>query len=688
MRSGRLLKSADHASIAIAFEPNRGQADSRTSYLARTNGFLLGIESTGSRLLWRNHGKSAEIACRLIGANSHPRLEALDPLPGYSSYFRGRDPDKWIAGIPNFARVRAAQVYPGIDLVYYGNQSQLEYDFVVTPGADPRAIRMQFRGAISLRTDATGSLILTTPAGDLVEHKPVIYQTVAGERRPVPGNFRIVGLRTVSFDVGAYDRARPLTIDPVLAYSSFLGGPDLDEGHALAADTAGNLYLTGRTFTPNGDADVLLRKISPDGSGFVFSADLGGSDNDVGNGIAVGPDGSVYVGGRTQSTDFPIANAFQTANLGTNNAFLLRLDPTGTTLIFSTYVGGHGNDRGFALAVDSQGSAYLAGGATSPDFPTSPGAFQRQNRGGFDCFVVKFDASGNGIFGTLIGGGSEDRAFGIAVDDFGNSYITGQTASDSYPQANPSFQHSRHGGLDAFVTEITADGTGLVYSTFAGGGNDDVGNAIAVDANGNAFVVGTTSSGDFPTTAGAFQRGYAGGASDAFVLAYATNGQALLFSTLLGSHGADEGNGIALDPSDDIFVIGDTDSDQFPVTTDALQPNRVGGVDVVFSVLDPTGSQLLYSTLLGGSGDDFGLAVAADQNSNAYLTGVTSSLDFPVTVGAAQTQYGGGDSDAFFALIVPDNSMNASHSRGKVMRGRAQPSPARRQTSPHSRDWR
>jgi hypothetical protein len=286
-----------------------------------------------------------------------------------------------------------------------------------------------------------------------------------------------------------------------------------------------------------------------------------------------------------------------------------------------------------------------------------------------DCFVVKFDSQGNGIFSTLIGGGSDDQAFAIAVDSFGNSYITGQTLSDSYPQANASFQHSRHGGLDAFVTEITADGSGLVYSTFAGGGGDDVGNGIAVDPSGYAYVVGTTSSSDFPTTNGAFQTGYAGGNSDIFVLAYTPNGRNLLFSTMLGSHGTDEGNGIALDGVDNVYIIGETDSDQYPVTGDAVQLTRFGGFDVVVSVLDPTGSQLLYSTFLGGSGDDFGYSIALDASADIYLTGATSSSDFPIIRGAVQPQPGGGDSDAFVAKISFGGSGTFSAGSSVMQRG-------------------
>lgn len=672
--------SPDYGKIPLSFEPNRGQAESKALYLARGSGYLVSLESSGSRILLRKGSKSAQISSRLVGGSGSSQLEALDRLPGHSSYFHGQDRAKWVTDIPNFARVRAAGVYPGIDLIYYGNQTGLEYDFVVSPGADPRAIRMRFAGVTALRIDEQGNLVLSTPAGQIIEQRPVIYQTVGAERKPVEGRFAVRGRRTVSFELASYDRSRALVIDPFLAYSSFVGGFDTDEGHGVATDAAGHMFMTGVTYsTRHGDADVLIRKLTLDGSAFLYTADLGGSDDDIGNGIAVDASGFAYVGGRTASVDFPIANAFQDGNAGAVNAFVLRLTPSGSSLIFSTYFGGSDDDEGFGLALDNQGSVYLAGASSSLDFPTSDTAFQTLNRGGLDCFVAKFDSQGNAIFSTLIGGGSDDQAFAIAVDSFGNSYITGQTASNNYPQANASFQHSRHGGLDAFITEITADGSGLVYSTFAGGSGDDIGQGIAVDSAGYAYIVGNTSSSDFPTTNGAYQTGYAGGDSDIFVLAYTPNGRALQFSTFLGSHGTDEGNGIALDSLDNVYIIGDTNSNQYPVTNDAIQLNRFGGFDAVVSVLDLNGSQLLYSTFLGGSGDDFGYAIALDAAADIYLTGVTGSSDFLITQGSAQTRFGGGDSDAFIAKIGFGGSSSFSignavsaapkNAAGRVQRG-------------------
>ena len=382
---------AAYEKLPLSFEPNRGQASAGTLYLARGNGYLLSIEASSSKITLHHKDKSAQISSRLVGSSKSPRLEALDPLPGHSNYFRGQDRSKWVSGVPNFARVRAAGVYPGIDLIYYGDQNRLEYDFVVAPGANPNAIRLRFDGVRSLRTDTQGNLILSTSAGDIIQQKPAIYQTLGGQRQSVAGRFVIQGRRTVAFELASYDRSRPLVIDPVLVYSSFLGNGYQDEGNAVAADAAGNLYLVGDTFSVTyGDSDVLIRKIAADGSAFLYTADMGGSDNDFGTGIAVDPSGSVYVCGYSASTDFPLsANAFQNGNAGNNNAIVLRLDPTGSTLIFSTYIGGSYDDRATSLALDNQGNVYLTGGAISVDFPVSSGAFQTQLKGRPGLFHCK-----------------------------------------------------------------------------------------------------------------------------------------------------------------------------------------------------------------------------------------------------------------------------------------------------------
>ncbi len=546
-------------------------------------------------------------------------------------------------------------MYPGVDLVFYGNQQSLEYDYVVAPGADPRAIRMQFSGISSLALDPSGNLILKTAAGPLVHHRPVIYQETAGGRRAVAGQFVIHPAQQVSFQLGPYDRSLPLVIDPTLSYSSFLGGSDDDNGNAVAADASGNMYFAGITFSTNdGDGDILLRKFAPDGSQ-VYLADYGGNGDDYGNGVRVDSSGSVYVGGRTDSTDFPAVNAFQSGNAGGIDAFAFSLNPAGTNPYFSTYVGGSDDDYGYGIALDSQGAAYLAGTTYSTNFPTSQGAYQVPNRGNTDAFVIKLNANGGRVYSTLVGGGSNDNAYAVAVDSNGNAFITGSTNSDSFPQVNNPFQHSRHStgtGLDAFVTEINTSGTGLVYSTFLGGGGDEEGNAIAVDATGSAYITGRTASSDYPTTSGAYQTGFQGGDTDIFVTKMVVGQGGLSYSTFLGSHGADEGWGIAVDGAGAAYIAGDTDSDQYPVSSDAIQGSRRGSFDAVITKLNSAGNGIVFSTFLGGSGgDDIAYGIAVDSATNIYVAGVTSSNDFPVTSNAVQPTPGGGNTDAFFARI-------------------------------------
>ncbi len=648
------------SALPLNFEPNRGQAEPSAAFLARGTGYYVTLNSKGSHVILRKGGKAAEIQTRLVGSAAGATLQPLEALPGKSAWFHGSDPSKWITNIPTYSRIEASSVYPGIDLVYYGNQSRLEYDFVVAPGANPSKIRVAYNGAAALRTDAAGNLIVATPAGDLRQEKPVIYQMRNGVRTPVDGSFAIAG-KTVGFRVGPYDHSLPLTIDPILVYSSFLGGSDTDEGHAIATDAGSNMYMTGVTYsTPGGDADVLLRKISSDGTTFIYNADLGGSYDDVANGIAVDVNGYAYVGGRTESLDFPTAgsNVFQNVNYDADNAaFVLRVDPTASTLVYSTYVGGSNDDEGYALAIDNSGNAYLTGAASSSDFPISSGAFQANLKGDYDCFVFKIDNQGNAVYSTFIGGGSDDEAFGIAVDNSGNAYITGETYSDNYPQANAPFQHSRHGGYDAFLTELNGDGSGLIFSTFAGGSNDEAGNAVALDPSGNIYVVGTTSSHDFAGTGQGFQPNYKGGASDGFVLKYYAGGSNIAWGSYLGSNGADDANALAVDANGNVYIAGDTNSSAFPSTSDALQGTCAGGFDATLSVLDTNGRNLYFSTFFGGSGDDSFYAIALDPYYNVYLTGVTSSGDITISSSnVVQAQPGGGDVDALLAKISVSSS--------------------------------
>ncbi|HLE56590.1 MAG TPA: SBBP repeat-containing protein, partial [Rhodothermia bacterium] len=536
----------------------------------------------------------------LIGASPAPTVRGLDALPGKSNYFRGSDPRKWQTNVPNYSRVRYEDLYPGIDLVYYGNEGRLEYDFVVAPGADPHTIRFAVENGNSkneIRTtkiDANGDLVIATDGGEVRFHKPVVYQeksavgswqsagrssqafVVGGSsnhksqfthHKLVDGRFVLLAQDQVGFEVGDYDRSRALVIDPVLTYSTYLGGANGDIGYGVAVDAGGNAYVTGST----------------------------------------------------GSTDFPTATPLQTATGGDFDIFVAKVNPTGTALVYSTYLGGGGFDRGAAIAVDASGNAYLTGVTTSGNFPTTTGAFQTTFGGGTcgttacpDAFVTKLNPDGSAlVYSTYLGGSDSDAGQGIALDDSGNAYVTGSTLSTIFPTATP-VQATGSGGTDAFVTKVNPDGTGLVYSTYLGGTDGDFGQAIAVNAAGSAYVTGYTFSTNLPT-ANPHQATNAGSA-DVFVAELDAAGSALVFSTYLGGAGVDRAFALALDESGDVFITGNTVSFlDFPVTAGAYQTTFGGGTcgatpcsDAFVAELDLTGSLLPYSTFLGGSKNDSG----------------------------------------------------------------------------------
>ena len=587
----------------------------------------------------------------LAGALSSSRLEAEDLLPGRANYFQGADPARWRTNIPTYSKLRARSIYPGIDLIYYGNQTRLEYDFVVSPGADARRIHLRFDGITALNRDDDGNLILRTPAGDVTQHRPIAYQRIAGNRREIVSRFILGPRGQVSFALGNYDHTAPLIIDPVLSYASFLGGPATDEGHAIAVDSAGNAYVAGVTnSTIQGDANAFLRKINPTGTAFLYQASFGGSGTDEANAVAVDSSGNIFVAGRTDSPDFPLTSAFQNGRAGGIDGFLLRVNPNTNQLIFSTYFGGSGEDRVLAMALDPSGNAYITGGTSSTDLQTNQAAFQRQNAGGVDAFVAKFDPRGNALFGTYLGGAADDRGYGITADAAGNIFLTGSTDSNNFPLSGAG-QGTRQGKTDAFVTKLDATGSTLQFSTYLGGSDNDIAQAIALDPGGNIYVAGSTASGDFPIVNGSYQTNNAGGDTDMFVSKLSLDGRNLAYSTYIGSRGSDVATAIAVDGTGQAFITGSSNSDVFPVTSDAQQKTRAGGSDVVLVKLNQSGSALLYSTFLGGSNDETGRGVAVDSTGTAYITGVTSSRNFLSTGQSVSPTYNGGDSDGFVAKI-------------------------------------
>ncbi|MDE2484358.1 MAG: SBBP repeat-containing protein [candidate division NC10 bacterium] len=674
----RLLEG--YGKLPMYFEANHGQTDPQVKFLARGHGYTIFLTDTKAVLVLRQPDRKPSavhqqlslgqrqsprpgptiLQVELVGAASQRQVAGIEKLPGRVHYLRGNDPTMWRADIPTYAKVHNQSVYPGIDLVYYGNQHQLEYDFLVAPGADPHAITLRFEGAQRLNVGAQGELILHTAGGPIRFQKPFLYQEVEGARRAISGGYVIKGGHQVGFQVGAYDPGRPLVIDPVVVYSTLLGGNGDEIGFAIAVDAEGHAYVTGRTESSNfptskgafhskhaGAADVFVTKLAPNGASLVYSTFLGGSGDDWGHGIAVDDEGHAYVTGETRSANFPITRqAFSRKHNGDRDAFVTKLAPNGASLVYSTFLGGSGDDWGHGIAIDTEGHAYVTGGTSSTNFPTTPGAFSTSFNGDRDAFVTKLAPNGARlIYSTFLGGVRYDWGYGIAVDSESHAYVTGETLSLNFPTTPGAFDTKPYSDRDVFVTKLAPNGASLIYSTFLGGSRSDWGHAIAVDAEGHAYVTGGTLSSDFPTTPGARDTSYKGH-GDVFVTKLAPNGASLIYSTFLGGSEYDVGFGIAVDDEGHAYVTGRTKSLNFPTTPGAVDTSYNGWGDAFVVKLAPTGSALVYSTFLGGSQHDWGEAIAVDDEGHVYVTGGTKSSDFPTTPGVFGSTLKG-DGDAF-----------------------------------------
>jgi hypothetical protein len=642
--------------------PNRKFSPSIPPNIKFSSSFPPNVKFSDSR-----ESNRAIVRMRFIGANPAPRILGKKALPGKVNYLTGKNPNQWVTGVQTYAKVAYKDLYPGVDLEYYGNQGQLEYDFVVAPGADPRQVKLAFQGADHIQVNRAGELILRAMSEELRIHKPAIYQETGGVRKPVKGNYVVMGDQEVGFQVSSYDTTRPLIIDPVLVYSTYLGGSGLDIGQGIAVDQQGRAYVTGQTSSTDfptenalqpaigSNLDAFVVQITADGSALGYATYLGGSRSSEGLGnvadggfsIAVDELGQASVTGFTFSSDFPTENALQPAYGGGGDAFVAQLTADGAALRYATYLGGSGFDVGFGIAVDQQGQASLTGQTSSTDFPTE-NALQPASGGGTEAFVAQFTDDGAALnYATYLGGSDSERGWGIAVDELGQVSVAGQTSSPDFPTEN-ALQPTYGGDSDAFVAQFSPDGSELNYATYLGGSGGDFGFGIAVDQQGQASLTGQTSSTDFPTE-NALQPALSG-EQDAFVAQITANGAALRYATYLGGSGNDQGFGIAVDQMGRASLTGFTFSTDFP-TKNALQPALSGEQDAFVVQLTFDGSALGYATYLGGSGNDQGFGIAVDQQGQAYVTGETRSSDFP-TVNALQPAFGGSfPNDAFVTKI-------------------------------------
>jgi hypothetical protein len=682
----------------MSFEINEGQVDSRIQYVSRGLGhtlFLMPTEAVftvrepkqtlssnshrgfveqlqdkstfaakSTLLAQSNRLETSTLRMKILRANSNAKVQGVDPLPGKNNYLVGNKPKDWQTNIFNYSKVRYDEIYAGIDLLYYGNQQDLEYDFILKPGADVDTIGLAFEGAKNIRLDVNGDLILSLPEGEIRQRIPFAYQEVNGTKKEIPANYIVKENGEIGFTLGDYEKNADVIIDPVLVYSTFLGGSAEEVGIAVSFDPAGNAYITGRTFSfdfplanplQQNFGGVFISKINAAGTAFLYSTYIGGgSFNEGGTGIAVDSSGNAYVTGFTFSENFPTTpGAFDTTYNGNRDSFVLKLNATGNQLLYSTLIGGSSSDDASGIAIDATGNAYITG-STESDYPTTPNAFR--TTGGGDAFITKFNATGSAlVYSTLLGGDETELGRAIAVDASGFACVTGGTYSTDFPLAN-ALQPMKAGYLDAYVTKLNQTGTGLIFSTYLGGNDNEFGADLAwditTDAVGNIYVGGYTYSSNFPVTAGAYQTVKIG-QYNGFVTKLSPTGSAL-YSTYVG-HLADSVQGLAVDALGNCYMAGSTFG-SFPTTAGALQPNLGGGQDVFVAKLNAAGTALTYGSYFGGSKHEYALGIALDRSGNIYLQGLTFSANFPTTPTSPQPVYGGGDTvgiggDAFLVKL-------------------------------------
>ncbi len=670
------------AQLPLRFEANLGQMNSEVRYAARSGGVTLLLTSHGPS--FRLPG-SRRLDVSLLNSNHAPEIEPLDRSSARIDSYVG-SPGRWRTHIPSYARVRYRSVYPGVDVEYYGNQGRLEYDFVVAPGADPRNIRMQFRGEATLSLTPEGDLVLESGGQRLVQKRPFVYQEDPGTsaRVEVPGRYRLLGHNTVGLKLGRYDRRRKLVVDPVLSYLTYWGGPGADQINAAKMDSKGRLYITGQTDTglipyedgaySNGNTgliDIFLSVIDTTGGNYnlVYSTYLGGTGNDVPLAIDIDSAGVAYLTGYTTSTDFPLVGATQTSPTASfMNGFVAKLDPSqygGDGLIFASYLNGTDGDTVVnGIAAGNDGRIYLIGTTKASDLPVTPSAFQSVRWGDQDGFVAKMDPGTGGIdYATYLGGEDLDDGRNILVGNNGLVYFAASTLSTEFPMAGFSINGNSSGAADVVVGVMDLNKQGadsLKYATYFGGSDNEEVRAMSFDGNGNVVITGYTLSSDFPLTPDAIQRVNNGG-GDAFVAVIdpaESFQRGLLYSTYLGGAGGDVGYGVAVDAAGSIYVTGYTLSPDFPTAGSVPQANWGGGTDVFVTEFKPGvpgKAAIQFSTYVGETGIYVPSAVAVGADGRVYVTG-WGGIGLPSSEYGLQGGYAGGGRDGFFLVLTPDAS--------------------------------
>jgi hypothetical protein len=716
---GAEMQAGVHAAVSygalpLTFEANRGQTGSQVRFLSRGKGYTayltaggmvlslrpsqplpvqslpvqpLPAQQTGSVAASKQPPQpNTTLQFQLVGAARNPAVLGEDPQPGRVNYFIGRDPAKWQTNVPTYAQVRYKNVYPGIDLVYYGNHRQLEYDFALAPGADPGRIQFEITGARQIELDTDGNLVLETASGQLHFQSPVVYQESNGVRVPVAGAYVMNDATHIAFHVAHYDSSQPLVIDPVLLYSTYLGGSGDDQPTAIAVDSTGSVYVSGYTDSTDfplatlgslpAGTHVFVAKLDATGSNLVYADYVGGNGQDYGYALVLDSSNEVYVTGSTSSSDFPTVNPYQGTYPGSFNAFLTKISADGSSLLYSTYLGGNGSDVPSSAAIDSSSDVFVAGNTTSTNFPVA-NAYQptvSPNQGslyGNYGFLTKFSPDGSSLLYSTYLSGNSNVAYncggtpcwpspynainGIALDGSGNAYAAGITNTYNFPTTSGAYlttDSTSQNGLVGFVSQFSNAGT-LGYSTYFYESSGILTNlsAIAVDGSGSAYVTGAAfSDGTFPITSTSIcdPSVYAAACGYAFVTKFDPTGSTLAYSTFLGPNNSANPQAITLDANNDAYVVSSTSSSSF-TTVNGIE-SYTSGSDLLLVEIDPLASTELFATYVGGSADESPAGIALDSTGNLYLAGATDSTDLPVTQGAFQNVLGGG-TDAFLLKI-------------------------------------
>jgi hypothetical protein len=642
-----------YGNMPLYFEANCGQAPPDVRFLSRGAGHMLSLTDSQALLRFKTLGRSGSVGLRWVGGRS-VTPEPEERQPGVTNYLVGADRSKWKAGIPHFGKVRYQSIYPGIDVVFYGRENRLEFDMILAPGADASAVRLQFAGAAKISRDRAGDLLIHANGTDLRQLRPVAYQDLASGRRYVPADYVVTASNDVKLKLASYDRSAPLIVDPVITWAAYLGGTSVDLAAAIAVDSSNNAYVTGYAFSPgistagtfdttqNGDVDAYVAKINAAGTAFTYITYLGGSGSDTGHGIAVDSLGNAVVVGETNSAaaTFPLVNALDGTQGGGLDGFAAKLNAAGNALVFSTYLGGTGEDRALGVAIDSADSIYLTGFTASNNFTAAAGS----GYGGLtDAFVVKLTPAGGLGYSVYQGGSGDDFGLGVAIDTLGNAHVGGYTSSANL--TGQGFQPSLRGAQDGFVAKL--NGTGVrQYWAYLGGSDLDIIVAVALDATGNIYVVGDTQSTNFPIVRGV--QSAPAGELDSFVAKLNNAASAVVFSSYIGGELDEHATGVAVEPGGSVAVSGYTASTAFP-RINSVNTSLRGDYDAFVVKYTPSGNARYYSALLGGDGEDKAFGIALDSSGRAYVAGQATAAGLTTTV--ANGAFHGGAFDGFAARL-------------------------------------